>query len=220
MSRAQETAAAQGAFYTIGKTGHGEYEEKKSRFLGEAIPVETPQEAAAELERIRKQYYDARHHCSAYVLGSRRDMKKASDDGEPSGTAGLPILKMIESLQCTNVIVVVTRYFGGILLGTGGLTRAYTAASRLALEDAGPVCMRSGEILELQMEYSLLNPVQHYLEKEAIQTVGMDYTDRVACRIVVPAPDVERVRAYLQTLSGGTMGVRTVESGFYGFENA
>ena len=220
MSRAQETDAVQGVFYIIGKTGYGEYEEKKSRFLGEAIPVQTPQEASAELERIRKQYYDARHHCSAYVLGNRRDIKKASDDGEPSGTAGLPILKVIESRQCTNVIVVVTRYFGGTLLGTGGLTRAYTAATRLALEDAGPICMRSGEILELQMEYSLLNPVQHYLEKEAIQILGMEYTDHVVCRIAVPQPRVRSVRAFLQTLSGGTMEVRTVESGFYGFENA
>ena len=219
MSKALDTDAAQGTFYTIGKTGHGEYEEKKSRFLGEAIPVKNPQEASAELERIRKQHYDARHHCSAYVPGNRRDIKKASDDGEPSGTAGLPILKVIESRQCTNVIVVVTRSFGGTLLGTGGLTRAYTAASRLALEDAGPVCMRSGEILELQMEYSLLNPVRHYLEKEAIQTLGMEYTDHVVCRIAVPQPRVKSVRAFLQTLSGGTMGVRTVESGFYGFEN-
>lgn len=204
-------------YYTIRQTGRGEYEEKKSRFLGEAIPVQTAAEASAQLERIRKRYYDARHHCSAYVLGEKRDVKKASDDGEPSGTAGLPILKVIEGLQCTNVIVVVTRYFGGTLLGTGGLTRAYTAAAKLAMEAAGPVKMQPGEILELHIDYSLLNTVQHYLNREGIRTLEAEYADSVVCRIAVPAPMTENVRARMQALSGGRMPVETLERGYYGF---
>ena len=117
------------AYYTIQKTGHGEYEEKRSRFLGEAIPVQSEEEVQEHLTRIRKQYYDARHHCSAYVLGEKKDRKKASDDGEPQGSAGLPILNVIEGAGCTGILIVVTRYFGGTLLGTGGLVRAYTNAA-------------------------------------------------------------------------------------------
>ena len=99
------------AYYTIQKTGHGEYEEKRSRFLGEAIPVQSEEEVQEHLTRIRKQYYDARHHCSAYVLGEKKDRKKASDDGEPQGSAGLPILNVIEGAGCTGILIVVTRYF-------------------------------------------------------------------------------------------------------------
>ena len=208
------------SFYTIRKTGRGEYEEKKSRFLGEAIPVQTAEEAASQLARIRKEYYDARHHCSAWVLGEKRDVKKVSDDGEPSGTAGLPILRVIEGMECTNVIIVVTRYFGGTLLGTGGLVRAYTAAAKQAMEDAGPVCMRSGEILKLSIDYSMLGAVQHYLELEQLETDGIEYADLVACRVVVPSEKTQAVRRRMQALSNGMMQVETVEEGFYPFEIA
>ena len=104
--------------------------------------MQSEEEVQEHLTRIRKQYYDARHHCSAYVLGEKKDRKKASDDGEPQGSAGLPILNVIEGAGCTGILIVVTRYFGGTLLGTGGLVRAYTNAAKVALADAGPVCMK------------------------------------------------------------------------------
>lgn len=205
-------------YYTITKTGLGEYEEKKSRFLGEAIPVSSEEEAAKELSRIRKQYYDARHHCYAYVLGESRDRKKASDDGEPQGTAGLPILKVIEGETCTNTLVVVTRYFGGTLLGTGGLVRAYTNAAKAALAAAAPVCMQEGEVLELCMEYGMLDPVRYLLEKESIQTRDIQYTDKVRQQIVVPAPKTGLLQQKVQELSGGKIAVNLVEKGYFGFK--
>ncbi len=206
------------SYYTITTTGHGDYEEKKSRFLGEAIPIQSEEEAAEHINRIRKQHYDARHHCYAYVLGEKRDRKKASDDGEPQGTAGLPILNVIEGAECTGILIVVTRYFGGTLLGTGGLVRAYTSAAQAALAAAGPVCMREGEILELVMEYSLLDSVRYSLEKEKIRTEDIQYTDKVLQRIVVPAEKVEYIRQKMCELSGGKITVNCVEKGFYGFD--
>ncbi len=206
------------SYCTIRKIGKGEYEEKKSRFLGEAIPVSSEEEAAEQLSRIRKQYFDARHHCSAYVLGERRDRKKASDDGEPQGTAGLPILSVIEGAECTGVLIVVTRYFGGTLLGTGGLVRAYTNAAKAALAAAGTVCMREGEVLELVMEYSFLDAVRYYLEREGIPSRDIQYTDKVRQSIVVPAKSAEGIRCGLRELSGNKIQVNSVEKGFYGFD--
>lgn len=205
------------SYYTILTPGRGEYEEKRSRFLGEALPVSSPEEIAANLERIRRQYYDARHHCYAWVLGERRDSKKASDDGEPSGTAGLPILKVIEGSTCTNILIVVTRYFGGTLLGTGGLVRAYTAAAKAALSDAGPVCMKPGERLALSMEYSLLDPVNHYLRTENIAVEKTDYTDQVKETVLVPEEKLKEVRQHLEALGNGRIGLTSLEKGFYGF---
>ncbi len=206
------------AYYTILQIGKGEYEEKHSRFLGEAIPVRSEEEAAEHLARIRKQYYDARHHCSAYVLGENRDRKRASDDGEPQGTAGLPILNVIEGAECTGILIVVTRYFGGTLLGTGGLVRAYTAAAKAALAAAHPVCMQEGEILELSMEYSFLDSVRFLLEKEGIADQGIEYTDHVQEKILVRAEQVEEVQKRLAELSGGKIRIKSVEKGFYGFD--
>lgn len=205
------------SYYTIEKIGYGRYEEKKSKFLGEAIPVSSEDEIASHLNRIRKQYYDARHHCYAWILGEKRDSRKASDDGEPSGTAGLPILKVIDGAECTGILVVVTRYFGGTLLGTGGLVRAYTAAAQAALADAGPVCMEEGEILELSMEYGLLDSVTHYLRQAEIAIRDTQYTDRVVLTITVKEPEVEAVRQKLQGMSAGRIRIRNVEKGFYGF---
>lgn len=206
------------AYYTIRKIGEGVYEEKRSRFLGEAIPVSSEEEAAAHIARLRKLHYDARHHCSAYVLGENRDRKRASDDGEPQGTAGLPILNVIEGAGCTGVLIVVVRYFGGTLLGTGGLVRAYTAAAKAALQAAEPVCMQEGEILMLTMDYSFLDPVRYYLEREGIASRGIQYSEKVQQSIAVRAEDCARVRAGLCELSGGKIQVKSVEKGFYGFD--
>ena len=111
--------------------------EKKSKFIAELFYVTSEEEAKEKLEEIRKKYYDAKHHCYAYrVIDENRIIERASDDGEPAGTAGAPILHLLNKLELTNVLLVVTRYFGGILLGTGGLIRAYTQASQLAIENA------------------------------------------------------------------------------------
>ena len=116
------------SYQTVYRGGMGEIIEKKSRFIAEVYPIESEEQAAQILEETRKKYWDARHHCWAYVLGRNPAAERMSDDGEPAGTAGKPILEVIRGRKLTDVLVIVTRYFGGTLLGTGGLVRAYTSA--------------------------------------------------------------------------------------------
>ena len=133
--------------------GNSEYIEKKSRFLGLVLPVTTEAEARAQLEAVKKREYDARHNCWAYVLHTGQ--KRYSDDGEPQGTAGQPILNVLEREGVQDVLCVVTRYFGGILLGAGGLCRAYTKAAKDALDDAGISELRPWSVLRLDCPYAL-----------------------------------------------------------------
>lgn len=205
-------------YNTIACVGNGEYEEKKSRFLGEAHPITTEEEAQDILNAIRKRHYDARHHCSAYVLGSDRMNKRASDDGEPQGSAGAPILKVIEGAGCTNVLVVVTRYFGGTLLGTGGLVRAYTAAAQSALQAAGIVRMQEGEILALTMGYPLYDKVTYLLGTERIEIRDTQYTDKVVLQAVVRSTEIERLQSLLQALGNGQIAVKSLQKGYFSFD--
>lgn len=205
-------------YNTIQRPGSGEYEEKRSRFIGAAIPVSSQEEIREHLEKVRKTYYDARHHCYAYVLGEKKDVRKASDDGEPSGTAGLPILKVIDGSGCTNVLIIVTRYFGGTLLGTGGLVRAYTQAAKLALQDAGIVTLKEGEILELVMEYSCLDRISYLLKQEKIVVTDTEYTDKVVMRLKVPSMRAAEIREKILQSGAGTIGMTTLERGYFGFD--
>ena len=152
--------AEKGFMYrTVEGTGYGEYIEKKSRFLGEIHHVETEEEAAAVVAQARKKYYDARHHCYAWILGADGAVRKASDDGEPSGTAGIPMLKVIDGAGLRNVVVVVTRYFGGTLLGTGGLVRSYTQASQAAVQNAVIARMCRCKVIRIGISYAMLDKV-------------------------------------------------------------
>ena len=207
-------------YITAAGRGTGVYEEKKSRFLGEAIPVESEEEIREHLARIRKEYYDARHHCYAYVLGEKRMERKASDDGEPSGTAGLPILGVIDGASMTNVLVVVTRYFGGTLLGTGGLVRAYTEAARLALSDARPVQMSEGEELLLTMDYPLYDRVSYYLRTNQIQTGEIRYTDKVAIPCTLTLSGAEKLRKDLSEQGSGRILIESTGRGHFAFDIA
>lgn len=205
------------SYNTIAHRGSGVYEEKKSRFLGAAIPVSQEEDVRRELEVIRREHYDARHHCYAYILGEDRAETRASDDGEPQGTAGAPILKVIDGAGCTNVLIVVTRYFGGTLLGTGGLVRAYTAAARAALEDAGIVMMREGEVLHLVMAYSLLDKVNYILEQNGIIPEKPGYTDRVSMDITVPEEQSGKIREILAAAGSGSIEITELSRGYFPF---
>ena len=143
--------------------GNSEYIEKKSRFLGLVLPVTTEAEARAQLEAVKKREYDARHNCWAYVLHTGQ--KRYSDDGEPQGTAGQPILNVLEREGVQDVLCVVTRYFGGILLGAGGLCRAYTKAAKDALDDAGISELRPWSVLRLDCPYALFERVKLEADK-------------------------------------------------------
>ena len=148
------------SYKVVYQAGSGEYEEKRSRFIANVAPVSSEEEATAFIESIRKKYYDARHNCPAFIIGRNRELTRCSDDGEPSGTAGKPILEVLLSAGVTNVAVVVTRYFGGTLLGTGGLVRAYTQATKEGLADAGIATMRFGKELTIGIDYTDVGKVQ------------------------------------------------------------
>lgn len=202
-------------YRTIRETGKGEYEEKKSRFLGEAVHVESEEEAAAEVARIRKAFYDARHHCYAWVLGEGAERKKSSDDGEPSGTAGQPILKVIEGSGVTNVLVIVTRYFGGTLLGTGGLVRAYTQAARAAMEDARTVRMCLCRRLLVTVEYGMLDRLLYELRRGGIEMGETQYGAQVTLSLTVEEGRADAVAGRITALTSGGARIEEAAKGFF-----
>jgi len=149
--------------------GDGLYKEKGSKFIAEAFTVMSEDEAKAAVTEIKKKYFDARHHCFAYMIGPDKKVFRSSDDGEPSGTAGKPILNQILSKDVTNVCIVVTRYFGGIKLGTSGLINAYKTAARDALDNAQIVEKTINEIYSLEFEYPLMNEVMRIMKEENLE---------------------------------------------------
>ena len=202
-------------YLTIRETGKGEYEEKKSRFLGEAIHVESEEEASAHVTRIRKQYYDARHHCYAWVIGEGSERKKSADDGEPSGTAGQPILKVIEGSGCTNVMVIVTRYFGGTLLGTGGLVRAYTQAARAAVENAETVRMCLCRKLAVTVEYGALDRLLYELRRDGTEMGETEYAAQVTLHLIVEEGRADALETKITALTSGSAVIEIEEEGFF-----
>ena len=153
----------------LASPGEGLYKEKGSKFIASAFTVMSEDEAKAAITEIRKKYFDARHHCYAYMIGPDKKNFRSSDDGEPSGTAGKPILNQILSKDVTNVCVVVTRYFGGIKLGTSGLINAYKTAAREALENAQIVGKTINDFYSLEFEYPLMNEVMRIMKEENLE---------------------------------------------------
>lgn len=185
------------------KEGTSEYIEKKSRFLGLIVPVTTEAEARAQLDSVKKREYDARHNCWAYILHSGQ--KRYSDDGEPQGTAGQPILNVLEREGVQDVLCVVTRYFGGILLGAGGLCRAYTKAAKDALGDAGISELRPWSVLRLDCPYALFERVKLELEKRGGTVISSEYGAQIALTAALPEPGEAVFAKALQELSAGSL---------------
>ena len=185
------------------KEGASEYIEKKSRFLGLIVPVTTEAEARAQLDAVKKREYDARHNCWAYILHSGQ--KRYSDNGEPQGTAGQPILNVLEREGVQDVLCVVTRYFGGILLGTGGLCRAYTKAAKDALDDAGISELRPWSVLRLDCPYALFERVKLELEKRGGTVISSEYGAQIALTAALPEPGEAVFVKALQELSAGSL---------------
>jgi uncharacterized YigZ family protein len=202
-------------YLTLALPGQGEYEEKKSRFLGKAVHIESEEEAAAFIAGIRKQYYDARHNCYAWVLGEGSERKKSSDDGEPSGTAGQPILRVIEGSGCTNVLVIVTRYFGGTLLGTGGLVRAYTQAARAALEDAQKARMCLCRKLAVTVEYGALDRLLYALRRDGIEPQETEYGAKVTLHLIIEEKQGDTVENMITALTSGDAEILTEAIDFF-----
>lgn len=185
------------------KEGTSEYIEKKSRFLGLIVPVTSEAEARAQLDAVKKREYDARHNCWAYILHTGQ--KRYSDDGEPQGTAGQPILNVLEREGVQDVLCVVTRYFGGILLGTGGLCRAYTKAAKDALDDAGISELRPWSVLRLDCPYALFERVKLELEKRGGTVISSEYGAQIALTAALPEPGEAVFAKALQELSAGSL---------------
>lgn len=170
-------------YKTIGELSQGLYKEKGSKFIAIAIPVESTDEIRLKLEQFRKQYHDARHHCYAYRLGEEPYEYRYNDDGEPSGTAGKPILGQIHSFELTNILIVVIRYFGGVKLGTGGLIQAYKAAAKDAIAN-GNIITRQWKIsLEIQFDYIQMNEVMRIIKDEGMQIRRQDSKEK--CSILL-----------------------------------
>ena len=165
-------------FYTIKDECSAQITEKKSKFICNVFHVESVQEAEDKLNIIRKKYHDARHNCYVYKV-VEEDAFKASDDGEPSGTAGVPMLNIVNGRNLSNILVVVTRYFGGILLGTGGLVRAYSLATTTALDDSNIIKQEMGLEASFNVEYKELEEVKYHLKNRNIVISGQEYLENV-----------------------------------------
>ena len=170
---------------TIENKVTAEVEEKRSRFIANIFYIESAIEAENMIKQTKKKYYDARHNCYAYIVKEEQMIKKSSDDGEPSGTAGSPILNVIEKNGLCNVLVIVTRYFGGILLGTGGLVRAYTEATIKAIEKANIVLQEEGYEIEITTTYSDIEKIKYYCNKNQIKISNIEYEENVKCTIEI-----------------------------------
>lgn len=179
---------------TINKNVSAEIVEKKSKFIANVFYVETQEEAEEKVKEIKKKYFDARHNCYAYSVFTKDGIvNKFSDDGEPSGTAGSPMLNILNSKELTNLVVIVTRYFGGILLGTGGLVRAYTGAVQEALANVEEVTKDLGLEVKIQVSYPDLEKLKYYLKQNEIEITGSEYNENVDVFVDITVEKYERL---------------------------
>lgn len=180
-------------YKTVYQGGEGEITEKKSRFIATVRPVKTEEEALAFLEEMKKKYWDARHNCYVYSVGKNREYTRCSDDGEPSGTAGRPMLDVILGEDIYDVAVVVTRYFGGVLLGTGGLVRAYSKAVQEGLRNSTVIEKKYGYSLSVTTDYTGIGKLQYIAGERGLPILDSEYTDKVVLHLMVPSEEREAV---------------------------
>lgn len=185
--------------------GCAELVEKKSRFIASVFPISSQEETGKALAQVRKTYWDARHSCHAYVIGPKNEISHSSDDGEPQGTAGKPILQVLTGSQVHNCMIIVTRYFGGVLLGTGGLVRAYGAAAKAGLEASRIGLEKTGTLLSFSVSYDLLGKVRYLAAASSLTVTDLTYTDVCQFAILVPEGRLETFRADLTEKTAGKL---------------
>lgn len=190
-------------YLTLRGRGRAEIVVKKSKFIAAAAPVPTEDEAQGFVDEVRREFWDAAHNVYAFVVGENNETARSSDDGEPSGTAGRPTLEVICREGVRYSAVVVTRYFGGTLLGAGGLIRAYSAAAREGLHAAGIARARSMREVRFIIEYPMLGKVQNHLAEAGIEVAATDYAERVTMLVMVPSGDLDLFRAAMTELLSG-----------------
>lgn len=196
--------------------GEGEIVEKKSRFIATTRPVESEEEAAAFIEEMRKKYWDARHNCSAYVLGERGQIKRCSDDGEPSQTAGRPMLDVLMGEGIRNICVVVTRYFGGTLLGTGGLVRAYSGAVQEGLRHSTVMEKHLGSRIQITTDYNGIGKIQYVAAQMGLTTLDTEYTDQVIVTLMVPVGQGKELVHQVTEKTNGKAVIEETDTLYYG----
>ncbi|MBW6409965.1 YigZ family protein [Clostridium weizhouense] len=203
------------SYITIRNLGEDRFEEKKSEFIGYAKRVETEEKAKAFVSEIKNMHKQARHNCWAYVVGENLNIQRYSDDGEPQGTAGIPILEVMKKAGITDCAIVVTRYFGGVLLGTGGLTRAYTKGASIAIKSAGIVEKVLGVKISLEMDYDLLGKVQYICGQNSWYIEDVEYTDKVVAHILAEKDIVESIEAEMIESSSGKIIITKSQEEIY-----
>ncbi|MBD5554152.1 MAG: YigZ family protein [Roseburia sp.] len=192
---------------TVYSGGEGEIIEKKSRFIATVRPVASEEEAVSFINEMKKKYWDARHNCSAFVLGERQEISRCSDDGEPAQTAGRPMLDVLLGEDIHDVAVVVTRYFGGVLLGTGGLVRAYQKATLAGLASSVIIDKCQGRILTVGTDYSGLGKLQYLIAQSGIRLMDTRYTEKVELIAMVPVEEQEKVEKEITEATNGTADI-------------
>ena len=196
--------------------GEGEIVEKKSRFIATVRPVESEEEAAAFIAEMKKKYWDARHNCSAFVIGARQEVTRCSDDGEPAQTAGRPMLDVLLREGITNVAVVVTRYFGGVLLGTGGLVRAYQAATQAGLAASVIIEKRPGRKLVIDTDYNGLGKLQYLFAQLGISILDTEYGASVEISVMIPRELQQKAEKEITEKTSGSAKLDWAEEVVYG----
>ncbi len=195
-------------YKTVYEGGEGEIIEKKSRFIATVIPCEDEETALQFIEATKKKYWDARHNCSAYTIGLNRELERCSDDGEPQKTAGRPMLDVLINEGIHNVCVVVTRYFGGVLLGTGGLVRAYQAATKEGLSNSTIITKQYGKKIRIVTDYNGIGKLQYIVAVNGYTMLSADYTDVVIARIMVTPSEQE---GFIKKVTEATSGKAEIE---------
>jgi len=188
--------------------GEAEIEVKKSRFIATTRPVKTEEEAVAFIAEMKKKYWDSRHNCSAFTIGMNHELTRCSDDGEPAQTAGRPMLDVLLGEDIHNMCVVVTRYFGGTLLGTGGLVRAYSGATKAGLEASLVIIKKHGQKLTIETDYTGLGKIQYILGQRGLTILNSIYTDKVVLEVLLPEDDIKPV---MDEIREGTNGQAVME---------
>ncbi len=203
-------------YLAVYEGGSGEIVEKKSRFIAHVENVESVEEAQEYIEMMKKEYWDAKHNCYAFSVGTDQPVTRCSDDGEPSGTGGKPILEVIQGSGIHNIVIVVTRYFGGTLLGTGGLVRAYTDAARAGIEGSEIIEKIPGYRVNLHMDYSDVGKVQYLLAQNDIATESTDFTDKVVIHSLISEDHMEMMRKKLVEATSGRIWIEAGDPVYFG----
>ena len=205
-----EMAENNTAYRIVTQAGSAGIEEKKSRFIADVFPVRSVSDAEARISEVTRKYWDAKHHCYAYIIGSRSEVSRCSDNGEPSGTAGKPILEAIKKTGVQDTVIVVTRYFGGTKLGAGGLVRAYGKSAYAGLEAATIIAQEPHAVVKISCEYTMLGTIDNYIRHSGCIVKSKDFAADVVITVLVPCGDEQDIAVQIADRTGGQATLESI----------